>query len=171
MRSLLYAVFTLAVASASLGASFTPRAPDEAYGLRTSAWRFASSLSKDSRGSIDLCYSEEGGVERILGSVDVRPFRSSEEMMPDLRILFSKVEVDGKKMVMVLVSYGLRSGAFVTEIPALTAHSLCVSGMPTESAEGEVTLLGYGAGPETVKPDGSMVGLRGRLFFRYVNRG
>ena len=171
MKNLLRALLTLAFASVAFGGSFTPRAPDEAYGIGTSAWRFASSLSQESNGVIELCYAEEGSAEQVLGRVDVRPFRSSEQKMPDLRILFSKAEVDGKKKVILLVSYGLRSGTFVADVPTLLARSLSVSGTPGESASGEFTLLGYGDGPVTVKADGTMLGLRGRLFFRYVQRG
>lgn len=171
MKRFFYTLFTFVFAAVGFGASFTPRAPDEAYGIGTSAWRFASSLSKDSNGVIELCYAEEGSAERILGSVDVRPFRSAEEKMPDLRILFSKAEIEGKKKVILLVSYGLRSGTFVADVPGLTAHPLSFSGTPRESASGESTLLGHGDGPVTVKSDGDMVGLRRRLFFRYVPRG
>src|SRR5664280_759973 len=169
MKRPLYVLITFALATVAFGAPFMPRAPDEGYGIGSTAWRFVSSLSKDASGVIELCYAEEGIPERILGRVDVRPFRSSEEKMPDLRILFTKAEVEGKKMVILLVSYGLRSGTFVADVPGLTTHSLSSTGTPGTSASGEVTLLGYGDGPVTVTPDG-ITGLRGRLFFRYVQR-
>lgn len=160
-----YLVMTLAVAAAP----FMPRGPDEAYGVGSTAWRFAANLSQDASGVIELCYAEEGRAERVLGTVEVRPFRSSEAKMPDLRILFTKADIDGKKQVVLLVGFGLRSGTFVAEVPGLTSHSLAVAGTPSASPSGEFTLLGFGDGAVTVKRDG-LVGCRGRLFFRFVER-
>ncbi|HVT72000.1 MAG TPA: hypothetical protein VHD61_02610 [Lacunisphaera sp.] len=171
MQNIVHALFTFAIATVSFGASFTPRAPDEGYGIGSSAWRFASHLSRDATGVIELCYAEDGNAARVLGRVDVRPFRSSTEAMPDLRILFSKVEINGTRKVVLLVSYGLRSGAFVADIPGLTTHSLVSSGTPQENSSGEVALLGFGDGPVAIKADGTMAGLRGRLFFRYISQG
>ena len=135
-------------------------------------WRFASSLSKEARGVIEFCYAEEGSAERVLGRLDVLPFQSSESKMPDLRILFTRAEVDGKKKVILLVGYAGRPGAFVVDVPGLTTHQLGISGAPQISPSGEITLLGFADGPISVKGDGMGIleRLRGRLFFRYVER-
>lgn len=167
-KCLRIALFFIATAMA-VAAPFTPLGPDEAYGVGSTAWRFASSLSKDATGVIEICYAEEGSAERILGTVDVRPFRSSESKMPDLRILFTKTEIDGKEKVVLLVGYGIRAGAFVVDVPGLTSHSLSVAGTPLASSFGEFTLLGFGDGAVTIKRDG-MTGVRGRLFFRYIEK-
>jgi hypothetical protein len=154
-----------AAAVAVIAAPFTPRGMDEAYGVGCTAWRFVSHLPQDASGRIEICYAEEGSAARVLGTVEVRPFRSSEAKMPDLRILFTKAEIAGKPQVVLLVGYGIRSGAFVADVPALTSHSLAV-GSPQASPAGEFTLLGFGDGAVTITRDG-MTGLRGRLYFRY----
>jgi hypothetical protein len=89
--------------------------------------------------------------------------------MPDLRILFTKAELDGKKMVVLLVGYGIRSGVFVVDVPGLTSHSLVGDGAPHASPSGEYTLMGFGDGAVTIKPDGT-TNMRGRLFFRYIEK-
>jgi len=169
MKSSFLTLLSLVLISVGLAAPFKPVSPDEPYGVVSSTWRFASDLSKDASGVIELCYAEEGSAVRVLGSVGVRPFRSSDMKIPDLRILFTTAEFDGTKKVVLLVGYGLRSGVFIVDVPGLTTHSLVVSGTPQPSPSGEFTLLGFGDGAITIKPDG-MIGVRGRLFFRYVEK-
>ncbi len=167
MKSFLFALLPLVFVSIGFTAPFKPIGPDERYGVVSSSWRFASELSKDATGVIELCYAEEGSIVRVLGRVEVRPFDSSEAKMPDLRILFARAEIDGKKKIVLLVGYGLRSGVFVVDVPGLTSHSLAVAGAPEAGPSGEFTLLGFGDGSVAIKPDG-MEGVRGRLFFRYI---
>jgi hypothetical protein len=160
-------LFLATIASAS---PFTPLKPDEPYGVISKAWRFASSLSQDANGVIELCYAEAGGAERVLGRVDVRPFQSSSPTVPDLRILFTTAEIEGKKRLILLVGYGIRSGAFVADVPALTTHSLVFVGAPKPGPMNDLTLAVFGDGAVKFKPDGGMEGVRGRLYFRYVEK-
>lgn len=97
-------LFVLLAVCAS-AAPFTPRGSDSPppYGVGSTAWRFTSTLPQDATGVIELCYAEEGSAERILGRVDVRPFHSSSTEIPDVRILFTKTEVDGKPRLVLLV--------------------------------------------------------------------
>jgi hypothetical protein len=170
MKSSLFTLLSLVFVSIGFTAPFKPVSPDERYGVVSSSWRFASDLSQDADGTIELCYAEEGSAVRVLGRVEVRPFRSSDTKVPDLRILFAPAEVDGKRKIVLLVGYGIRSGVFIADVPSLTTHSLSISSTPHASASGEFTLLGFGDGAVTIKSDGSMVGVRGRLFFRYVEK-
>jgi hypothetical protein len=169
MKTYLHILLVLIATAAFAAAPFTPLQPDEGYGVPSTAWRFASSLSKDATGVIEICYGEEGSTERVLGTVDVRPFLSSESKSPDLRILFTRTTLEGKEMVVLLVGYGIRAGVFVVDVPGLTSHSLAVAGTPLAGASGEFTLLGFGDGPVAIKRDG-MTGVRGRLFFRYIEK-
>ena len=174
MKLPLCTLLSFGLVTAAFGSPFTPRPPlEENLNVTTTMWRFASSLSKDANGVIEFCYAEEGSPERILGRLDVQPFRSSETKMPDLRILFTRTEVEGKKKVILLVGYAGRPGTFVVDVPGLTAHQLEISGTPQANPSGEITLLGFADGPVSVKDDGMgmLEGLRGRLFFRYVERG
>jgi len=160
-------LFLLSAASAAAASNpFSPLPPDEAYGVGTVTWRFASALLKEASGSIEIGYAEEGATERILGRVEVRPFRSSEKKMPDLRILFAKADVAGSKQVVLIVGYGLRSGTFVADVPGLTTHSLSIAGAPWPDSNGDISLLGYGDGPIIFGQNG-MTGEKGRLFLRY----
>jgi hypothetical protein len=153
------------------GAPFTPRGSAESFNVETTAWRFASSLSKDALGTIEFCYAEQGIPERVVGRVDVRPFRSSAANAPELRILFTRAEVDGHKKVIVLMGYAGHPGAFVVDIPGLTTHPLGIAGSPHASPSGEITLLGFADGSISYKgEDLSLEGMRGRLFFRYVGK-
>jgi hypothetical protein len=151
------------------GAPFTPRGQDEPYGVGTTAWRFASTLPQEAAGVIELCYVEDGSAERILGRVDVRPFRSSSSEIPNLRILFSKAEVDGKPRVVLIVGYGIRSGTFVVEEPNLTSHSLAIAGSPAAGPSGEYSLVAYGD-RVSITREGQFSGHKGRLFFRFIGK-
>jgi hypothetical protein len=157
----------LFAASAS-AAPFASLPSSEDYGSETATWRFSSTLSPDATGTIELCYIEEGSAERVIGRVGVRPFRSSDPKKPELRLLFAKAESEGKKKVVLIVSYGIRSGAFIAEIPALVIHPLAICGTVAASPAGEYSLLGFGDRGVSMKPDGTMEGARGRLFLRYV---
>ena len=170
MKLPLRCLVTFGLATAAFGAPFTPRQPEENFNATTNAWRFASSLSKEATGVIEFCYAENGSAEQVLGRVDIRPFQSSGPTAPDLRILFSRAEIEGHKKVVLLVGYGLRPGLFVVDVPGLTTHSLSISGAPQANPSGEVTLLGFSEGPVSVAGDGKgmLEGLRGRLYFRYV---
>jgi hypothetical protein len=161
---LLFFALSSAIASAM---PFSPLPPGETY-FGTSNWRFASSLTSDDTGRIEICYAEDGSPVQILGSVAIYPFRSSEAKMPDLRILFAKATVQSAKKVILIVSYGIRSGVFVVDVPGLTSHSLVSSGTPHPDQNGEITLLGFGHGGVTIKPDGIVSGIQGRLFIRYI---
>lgn len=170
MKLFLYSLLTFVMASVASAAPFKPLEPDEAYGVGSTAWRFASTLSKDAVGVIEICYAEEGSPEQVIGRVDVRPFRSSASKMPDLRVLFTKAKLDGSDRVVLIVGYGIRSDTFVVEIPGLTSHSLSIAGSPHGNSAGEYTLLGFGSGGVMIKADG-MEGVKGRLFFRYIEKG
>lgn len=147
---------------------FKPLPSEQSYGVTSATWCFASSLSKEATGIIELCYIEEGGKEQILGRVIVRPFRSSDEKMPDLRILYTTAEIDSRKMVVLVVGYGMRSGCFVVAVPGLTSHSLVFAGQPSPDSKDEITLSGYGEGGVGMSADGMLTGVKGRLYFRYV---
>lgn len=171
MKSIGSLLVTLTFTSAMFAAPFKPVAPGdlngEPYGVGTRSWRFASSLSQEATGAIEVCYVETGSAERVVGRVDVRPFRTSRTELPDLRILFATTEVDGRKRIVLIVGYGIRSGVFVVEVPGLTEHSL-VGGASIAGPSGEYNLLGWGDSGVTLLRDGRMTGERGRLFFRYV---
>lgn len=166
VMKLVLALLALFAAGAS-AAPFASLPSSEDYGSETTAWRFASSLSPDATGTIELCYIEEGSAERVIGRVGVRPFRSSAPKRPELHLLFAKAESEGKKKVVLIVSYGIRSGAFIADLPALVTHPLAISGAPVASPTGDYALLGFGDRGVSVKPDGAMEA-QGRLFLRYV---
>lgn len=171
MRIMFSLLFSFGFSTCVFAAPFKPVAPDEpygeAYGVGTRSWRFASSLSHDAAGTIEVCYAEAGSAERVLGRVEVRPYRSSRTEAPDLRILFAKGEVSARPHVVLVAGYGNRSGVFIVEVPGLTNHSL-VGGTSLAGPAGEYNLLGWGDGPVRIAQDGGMSGERGRLFFRYV---
>ena len=146
---------------------FAPLPPDEPIGIAASFWRFSSALTQNSTGRIELCFAEEGKPERILGSVEIRPFVSSDSKLPDLRILFARDLASAERKVVLIVGYGIRSAVIIQAVSGLTANSLVMSAMPRPDAKGEITLLGYGDNGVAVKEDG-LDGVRGRLFFRYV---
>ena len=170
MKRTLPVLLSLAITSTILAAPFTPVRPDEPFGVLSNTWRFASNLSQDATGTIEVCYAEAGATERVLGRVELRPFRSSDAKSPDLRILFTKAEVDGKQMVVLLVGYGIRSGVFIVEVRGLTTHSLAGVGAPLAGPTGEYNLLGFGDQGVRITRDGGMSGEQGRLFFRYVEK-
>lgn len=169
MRKLLAGLSLLLATSGAIGAPFTARAMDEKYGVGTIAWRLASNLTRDATGSIELCYVERD-APRVLGRVGLRPFTSTEPGMPDLRILFSKADVNGSPHVVLIVGYGIRSGTFVLPVPGLTTHSLTVISQPTANERGEYTLLGFTESGNVRYENGEPAGLDGRLFFRFVPR-
>ena len=103
----LIAFVSCTLASAS---PFTTLPLDESYGVGTTAWRLASHLSRDATGIIELCYAEKAGPVQVLGRVGVRPFTSSTAVMPDLRILFTKAQVNGTAKVVLIVGYGIQIG-------------------------------------------------------------
>ncbi len=146
---------------------FEAQSPDEPIGIDSTIWRFSSSLTKDSSGRLEVCYTEGGDREQILGTVAVYPFVSNQKM-PDLRILFARDMKSVPRRVVVIVGYGIRSGVFVAEVPGLTSHPLVSSGSPKANSQGEVTLTGFGDGSVSINAEGPQ-GLRGRLFFRYVS--
>ena len=135
------ALFLAMAVAAGAAMPFVPLPQDEPIGLAASIWRFSSSLTKDSSGRIEICYAEEGKSERVLGSVEVYPFDSSESKMPDLRILFARDLASSERKVVLIVGYGIRSAVFVQDVRGLTANSLVMSGMPKPDAKGEITLL------------------------------
>ncbi len=163
---LVLALLALFATSAS-AAPFASLPSSENYGPGTTVWRFSSALSQDATGTIELCYIEEGSAERVIARVGVRPFRSSDPKTPELHLLFAKAESEGKKKVVLIVRYGIGSGAFIADLPALVTHPLAISGAPVASPTGEYALLGFGDRGVSMKPDGTMEA-QGRLFLRYV---
>lgn len=169
MKTAVSLLLSLAITSALLATPFKPVAPDERYGVISDTWRFASSLSHDATGMIEVCYAEVGSAERLLGRVELRPFQSSDAKSPDLRILFATAEVDGKKKVVLVVSCGIRAGIFMVDVPGLTTRSRVGIGAPVAGPTGEFNLLAVGDGVKITR-DGGMSGEQGRLFFRYIEK-
>jgi len=167
MKKVIYSLVAFVSCTLASAAPFTALPLDEAYGVGTTAWRLASHLSRDATGTIELCYVENAGAVQVLGRVGVRPFTSSTAGMPDLRILFTRTQVNGTAKVVVVVGYGIRSGCFVVDAPELTAHSLFIEGTPEANPAGEYNLVLAHKG-NTMTYATRVQDAAGRLYFRYI---
>jgi hypothetical protein len=160
-------------AGAALGASplaVRPLVPGAAgYGVGTSTWRFATDFSRDDPVRVEFCYQEEGSPARVVATLEIQPFNSSNPQNPELKILYHRFLVDGQKRVFLLAGYGLYSTSAVLDLPGLTSHPTTSSGTPRANAVGEITLLAYGGSGVRVEPSGVVSGGQGRLFFRCVS--
>ena len=142
--------------------SAVPAADD--FGVGVTAWRFASSLSADATGTIEVVFTPVNGSERVIGRIGVRPFESSESKIPDVHVLFSTAKVDGRSHVVLIIGYGIRSGTFVVDDPDLTSKSRVADGLPAANSAGEHCLLTLG---ENSMNFVSGEGVVGHLILRY----
>ena len=169
MKNVIFSLVTFICCTLASASPFTALPLDESYGVGTTAWRLASRLTKDATGTIELCYVEKAGPVQVVGRVGVRPFTSSTAGMPDLRILFTKTQVNGTAKMVLIVGYGIRSGCFVVDAPELTSQSLFVEGSPEADPEGEYTLVLSHAG-DSMNYATRVKDAAGRLYFRYISQ-
>jgi len=145
---------------------FTPLPPGDGYGFNGMAWRFASKLTAESSGVIEVCYEEVGAPTRTLVRLPLSPYYSSDTNSPELRVLLTKVQDGQTKKIVILIACGLRSATFVAEVPGLTSHSLVGNGGPIANGSGEISLLAFGESVGSSR-DG-FTEARGRLYLRYL---
>jgi hypothetical protein len=169
MKTSTIAAFALSLCLPLLGwasSPFTPVQPDPPMGHDVTFWRFSSSLSEKSSGDLQFCYAEEGAADRIVGVIHIYSGVDAKGKKPDLRILFSR-QYDQKKAILI-VSYGEYSEVSIFEAPALFSNTLAMPETPLTEKSGVTTLFGFFRNGPITFLDDHIEGIRGRLYFRYI---